>query len=551
MEKLKPKESQKSNSSGTVLVLAPRGQDARLAADALELERIAAEICGSLSEIAQRFNDETNALLIAEEALVAEQLPLLLGRLKQQPPWSDIPVIILSAAGGGDRASVQALETFGPAANVSLLERPLRAVTLVAAVKAALRARRRQRQVRDLIVEREAVLEKISRARVEAEQANRAKDHFLAMLSHELRTPLTPVLMILSSLQSGPEISQDMRSDLETVRRNIELEALLIDDLLDLTRISHGKLQLHTEPIDVHSAIEHALEISAAELKQKNIRVIRELKAARHRSLADAARLEQVFWNIIINAVKFTPPGGELRIVTSNRNDLEEIVIDFIDTGVGVEPELQPRIFDAFEQGGRSVTTRYGGLGLGLAICKRVVEMHGGAISMRSDGLNCGSTFTIALKTIEVPVVKDRDIPVEQLASAEPADILLVEDHADTAQILQRLLEKAGYRVDHAGDIATAKRLAENSRFHLVISDLGLPDGTGLELMRDLCARYQLEGIALSGFGMETDVTAAKEAGFAEHLTKPVDWERLRRAIERLLARPGKTQSEATAALAP
>jgi signal transduction histidine kinase/ActR/RegA family two-component response regulator len=534
-----------------VLVLAPSGQDARLAAGALELADIPAEICPELPEVAQRFSDDTNALLIAEEGLAPQQLHLLLERLKHQPPWSDIPVIILSAPGGGDRASVQALGIFGPTANVSLLERPLRTVTLVAAVKAALRARRRQRQVRDLIVERETVLENISRAKVEAEEANQAKDHFLAMLSHELRTPLTPVLMMVSALQTDPSISDNMRSDLETLRRNIELEALLIDDLLDLTRISHGKLELHTDAIDVHLSINQALGISATELKQKNISVFTEFTATRHHSLADPARLEQVFWNIIKNAVKFTPAGGELRIKTRNRSGVDDIVIEFTDTGIGIEPELRPRIFDAFEQGGRAITNHYGGLGLGLAICKRVVEMHGGEISVHSDGRNRGATFTIALKAIERSLAKDAVRAIQTTGSSEPADILLVEDHADTAQIMRRMLEQAGYRVAYAAGVTRARELAQECDFQLIISDLGLPDGNGLELMRELRSSHDLEGIALSGFGMETDVAAAKRAGFAEHLTKPIDWHRLRDVVERLLAQRRDNEAATMGALAP
>jgi signal transduction histidine kinase/ActR/RegA family two-component response regulator len=548
VEKEKPEETQLNNSHGTVLVLAPMGQDARLAADALQRAEISAEICQELFEVAQRLTDEANLLLIAEEALSADQLPSLLQRLGDQPPWSDIPVIILSAAGGGDRASTQALEIFGPTANVSLLERPLRSVTLVAAVKSGLRARRRQRQVRDLIIEREAVLRSISRAKVEAEEANRAKDHFLAMLSHELRTPLTPVLMTISAMQSEVGISGRIRSDLEAVRRNIELEALLIDDLLDLTRISHGKLQLHTTATDVHSSIEQALSISASELAQKEISVVKKFAAQRSQSLADATRLEQVFWNIIKNAVKFTPSGGELRIMTQNQNGLEDVVIEFTDTGVGIEAELQPRIFDAFEQGSRAVTNRYGGLGLGLAICKRVIEMHGGKISVHSAGRNRGATFTIVLKTVETPSTKDAARPIQRTSPIESADILLVEDHADSAEVIRRMLEKEGYRVTHAPDVASAQKLAQRRRFQLLISDLGLPDGNGLELMRELRNSHRLQGIALSGYGMESDVTAAKEAGFTEHLTKPVDWERLRQTVEHLLASRGGDKSETTTA---
>jgi CheY-like chemotaxis protein/nitrogen-specific signal transduction histidine kinase len=406
-------------------------------------------------------------------------------------------------------------------------------VTMVSAVKVAKRARRRQREVRDLIVEREAALQKISRAKVQAEEANRAKDHFLAMLSHELRTPLTPVLMVVSELQNDTRLADDIRADLRTLRRNIELEALLIDDLLDLTRIAHGKLKLNTVPLDLHASLEQALAISAIELNENPIAVKKSFKARQHYSLADAPRLEQVFWNIIKNAVKFTPAGGGLRIKTRNENG--DVVIDFTDTGIGVEPELLPRIFDAFEQGGGATINRQGGLGLGLAICKRVVEIHGGQISVQSAGLNRGATFTVRLKAISAAEVKELPT-VTRPAISKSADILLVEDHADTAHIMRRILEKAGYRIQHAPDVASAKKLARKFAFNLVISDLGLPDGDGLQLMRDLRESHQLEGIALSGFGMDSDIDAARRAGFLDHLTKPVDADRLRAVIERHLA---------------
>ena len=768
-----------------VLVLAPRGQDGKLAAAALEQEQIRTHICRNLVDLGQRFGEQTNALLIAEESLVPHELPLLLEQLHGQPPWSDVPVIILTAPGGGDRASVQALEVFGPAANVSLLERPLRAVTLVAAVKVALRARRRQRQLRDLIAERETVLASISdafsaldrnwryvyvndkvaelaglpkekivgrviwhifpgaiggefyercykamasrqpdhfetfykpwqrwldtriyptknglaifraditarkehekrlresqqqlqelqervrlaveaadvgtfdydpatkelkwserchelfglargtrpsyeayvaaihpedrhiiyatadkvadlrsggryqieyriigaknssprwvaekgraildaegrparyigtilditesknaalalqRAKQEAEEANLAKDRFLAMLSHELRTPLTPVLMTINSLQRDPNVSREVLHDLELVQRNVELEALLIDDLLDLTRITHGKLQLHHDVADVHAALDHALTIASSDLKAKNLKLTCQFQAREHFVWADAARLQQVFWNLLKNAIKFTPAAGSIEIRTRNDRS-HHIVIEVADTGVGVAPELQPKIFDAFEQGGRAVTSKYGGLGLGLAISKRVIDLHEGTIAVSSEGEGNGATFIVTLKTMETQLPEGAApyLPFEARQAAR-AKVLLVEDHEDTAQVLCRVLERAGHDVELARTVKAAEEIAPTHAFDLVISDVGLPDGSGLDLMRWLRNRYGLTGIALSGYGMDQDRNASFDAGFAEHFTKPVDAERLRNAIERLVTKdPGVPAGE-------
>src|SRR6476469_215157 len=329
------------------------------------------------------------------------------------------------------------------------------------------------------ITERKHAEDALKKAKQDAEEANRAKDQFLAMLSHELRTPLTPVLMTIASLQRNHDIPDSARRDLDVLRRNVELEALLIDDLLDLTRIAHGKLELRNDAIDVHASLSYALGVSASDLNEKQIQVQQDLAANEHHCWADAARLQQVFWNIIKNAVKFTPARGQVSI--STRNDAEHyIIIDFTDTGIGNNRELQPRIFEAFEQGGKSMTNRYGGLGLGLAISKRVIDLHGGKISVQSEGQGTGATFTIKLKAMETSLLEGPAYPLDCDGSAE---ILLVEDHEDTARALRRMLENAGYQVGYASTLASARDLAAKRHFQLVISDLGLPDVSCVELL--------------------------------------------------------------------
>ena len=274
----------------------------------------------------------------------------------------------------------------------------------------------------------------LQRAKQQAEDANRAKDQFLAMLSHELRTPLTPVLMTISQLRRDPNLSDEVLRDLEMLHRNVELEALLIDDLLDLTRITHGKLELHSDAVNVHTSIDHALSIAVADLTEKKLQVSQRLEAVEHHCWADAARLQQVFWNLINNAVKFTPPEGTIEIRTHN-DESHHIVIEIHDTGVGIDPALQPRIFNAFEQGGSAVTSKFGGLGLGLAVSKRIVDLHQGTISVHSAGPGQGATFTVVLQAMETSLL---DGPVYYVhdATTNPsrARILLVEDHIDTAR---------------------------------------------------------------------------------------------------------------------
>ncbi|MEO5718509.1 MAG: ATP-binding protein, partial [Chthoniobacterales bacterium] len=242
----------------------------------------------------------------------------------------------------------------------------------------------------------------------------------------------------------------------------------------------------------------------------------------------------QVFWNLVKNAVKFTPPGGRIEIITRNLNPTcIEIVVR--DDGVGIDPELLPRIFEAFEQGGRDVTSRFGGLGLGLAICHRVIDLHHGTIEAVSDGRGRGATFTITLDVMETSLLDGPATYLEgELTESKAVKILLVEDHEDTARVLRRILAKSGHEVSLANNVTDARALAAKKNFDLVISDVGLPDCSGLELMQHLSTTYDLHGIALSGFGTDEDLAASRAAGFAEHLTKPVDWERLKSAIARL-----------------
>jgi CheY-like chemotaxis protein/nitrogen-specific signal transduction histidine kinase len=382
------------------------------------------------------------------------------------------------------------------------------------------------------VTDRKRAEEALRESQHEAEAANRAKDHFLAMLSHELRTPLTPVLLTVAALRRDPVIGGELRRDLDVIERNVSLEARLIDDLLDLTRITHGKLELQSDAVDLHTVLDHALSISSADIQKKNISVTRSYQAPEHHTWGDATRLQQVFWNLIRNAVKFTPPGGSVAV--STRTEDGRIIAVIGDSGIGIDPNNIARIFDAFEQGSRRITASYGGLGLGLAISKRVVDLHGGSITAASEGVGMGATFTVTLAAMATSLLNQPVDFVDFKPNSPGYRILLVEDHEDTARVLRRILHSAGHVVTVTAGVATAKAVAARNQFDLVISDLGLPDGSGLDLMRHLRAEHNLSGIAMSGYGMDEDVGLSKDAGFAEHLTKPVDWEHLQAAILRV-----------------
>ena len=377
----------------------------------------------------------------------------------------------------------------------------------------------------ELARQREALRQNVE----EAQAANRAKDDFLAALSHELRTPLTPVLMSAAALEEDQRLPADVRDQLAMMRRNIELEARLIDDLLDVTRISRGKLTIAQVPADVHELLRHSDDILRSEGMDKNIKVVFQLEAARHHALADTTRLHQVFWNLLKNALKFSPAGGTITVRTRNDAD-DRLVLTVEDHGVGISQDALPHIFRAFEQGDVVGQHRFGGLGLGLAISKAIVEAHSGDIFANSPGVGHGATFTVSLATVDAPALSTG-------TRAEPAlpslslRLLIVEDHEATRTMLSRLLTRAGHQVTLAGTISEGIDAFGKATYDAVISDLGLPDGSGLDLMRELRLQRPVPGIALSGYGMEEDLRQTREAGFFAHLVKPVSIDQLRQLL--------------------
>jgi len=382
------------------------------------------------------------------------------------------------------------------------------------------------------ITDRKRAEEALRLATVEIERASRAKDDFLAALSHELRTPLTPVLMTAAALADDPALPPDVREQLEMMRRNIELEARLIDDLLDLTRISRGKLQIARVTADIHDLLEQTAEILRSDGLGKQVRTFFQLEAKRHHAMVDPTRLQQVFWNLIKNALKFTPTAGSITV--STRNDAHgQIVVSVEDTGIGIVSEALPHVFNAFEQGDIAGQHRYGGLGLGLAISRAIVEVHGGTICARSAGLGHGATFTVTLATVDAPAASAlAGTPLS--APGRSLRLLIVEDHEATRTVLKRLLARGGHEITLASTVQEALAAFAAEHFDVVISDLGLPDGSGLDLMREIQRQRPVPAIALSGYGMEDDLRLTKEAGFSGHLVKPVNLDQLRQLLDQI-----------------
>ena len=370
----------------------------------------------------------------------------------------------------------------------------------------------------------------LRKAKNEAEAANRAKDRFLAILSHELRTPLTPLLTAAQLLDHDDSVPPHLRKTVETVRRNTELEARLIDDLLDISRIAQGKLSLTRDVVDVHRLVRNVAEMCRRDLNLKRLALRLNLRARKSHVEGDAARIQQILWNLLKNAVKFTEPGGHIQISSRSRNGTIELEVQ--DDGPGIPTDQLPFVFDAFHQAGRHDASQVGGLGLGLSITKALVDLHSGEITVES---RPGRTvFKVRLRTVDsaedpyqtgewIPVAGDRETPPR---------ILLVDDHEDTLALFSMALERHGYVVITASSVQDALEKAREQPFDLLVSDIGLPDGSGIDLIGRLDG---VRGIALTGFGAEEDVRRSREAGFRDHLTKPVGVRQLLAAIERVL----------------
>jgi signal transduction histidine kinase/ActR/RegA family two-component response regulator len=408
--------------------------------------------------------------------------------------------------------------------------------------------------LRDVTLQKRAALERVrmvgeQAARAEAEATNLAKDRFLATLSHELRTPLTPVLATVTAMLGDADTPDSLRSVLEMIRRNVVLEVRLIDDLLDLSRIRRGSLHLHRELIDAHQLIHNVIDICRDDLSVADIQLDANLLASRHHVDADPIRFQQALWNLIKNAIKFTPAGGQITVVSLNSDgdthseSKPDVVIGVSDTGIGIKPDVLPHIFDVLEQGGTSTTRRFGGLGLGLTISRSILEQHGGHLTAHSPGPNLGATFAITLPTTSVPTSLSADdapaaTPISHDdAPARPIRILLVDDNRDTLKYLARLLSVRGYHVHTAADMASAFQVACQAELDVIVSDIELPDGSGHELVASLRQTGRpIPAIALSGFGSSADVELSQSAGFVIHLTKPVDFRQLEEAIRQVAA---------------
>jgi len=493
-------------------VLAPTGRDAILACQLLASLGLTGHACADATELFREAELGAGAVILADEALHPEVLESLTDRLGQQPPWSDLPLIVFTR---GSEASELVLEKLVPLGNATILERPVRLSTLLSAVKAALRARRRQYQVRDLL------LRQI--------EADRRKDEFLAMLGHELRNPMSAIrnaLWVLDQVGSKEETAVRQR---ETIMRQTKHLVRMVDDLLDVSRVTRGKIILQRRPADLREVAERCLsELGISSLAQSNGLTL-EVEVRPALVLGDPVRLEQVLCNLLQNAIKYTPRGGRLKLSTGIEQG--EAVVRVSDTGVGLSPEMLHTIFEPFAQVESSRQRSEGGLGLGLPLVRSLTELHGGRVEARSDGPGKGSEFVVRLPLL---VETGRLVEISRPARSAPRisephgglHVLVVEDNEDGRESLRELLEIWGYQVSVAGSGPEGVEMAFSVRPEVALIDIGLPGLDGNEVarrIRSVLGADEMSLIAMTGYGQPDDRRRALQAGFDCYLIKPVD----------------------------
>jgi signal transduction histidine kinase/ActR/RegA family two-component response regulator len=505
-----------------IVICTPTGQDAALTSRVFRSVNIGSMVCRDTVELLEQLPRGAGALLLAEEVISGSAMRPLAEYVAGQPTWSDIPILLLTRSGADSLDVRRAVDRLG---NVTLMERPVRTIALISAARSAIRARERQYQVRD---------------------ADQRKDEFLATLAHELRNPLAPIRTAMGILKHLHPDSDPVTRLRNVVDRQVTHLTRLVDDLLDVARITSGKVVLRKDRIPLRSVVNHAVEISSSSMEAKQHRLDVNQPEHDHLLHADHARLVQSLANLLVNAAKFTPPQGRIVLGVGVQGDTVTFTVR--DNGIGLEPVSLARIFDLFAQTpvpGEAPT----GLGIGLSLARQFAEMHGGKLHAVSDGLGHGSEFVLTLPV----VVEPNHGPMrEDVAVAAPPGasrlrkVLVVDDNIDAADTLHALLGMDGFAVSTVYDGVAAVAQARAATPDVVIMDIGMPGMDGYDaarLIRQQPGGEKILLIALTGWGQSNDIKRASEAGFDHHLVKPVDYELLMQCLRDSPAAQGQRQA--------
>lgn len=499
-----------------MLVLVPTSKDASSTHRLLTAAGIPHDICPTFDGLLQELAAGAAAILMPEEAVTPAHHDLLASILSAQPPWSDLPLLILTRPGGEADESGQPIHALG---NVTLLERPLRVATLLSAIRSALRARERQYEIREHLADR-------ARAEEALLVADKRKDEFLAMLGHELRNPLAPLLTGLQLLKRSGIDDPVFQRVSSVMDRQVTHLVRLVDDLLEVSRITRGLINVRREPLDLGIVLRSAIETSRPALENNQHVLTADLPGEALMVSGDAVRLTQVFANLLTNAAKYTDSGGQIWLTATK--DKGRVVVSVRDNGIGIPPNQLTSVFDMFTQVDRSTRRAQGGLGIGLTLVRSLVSMHGGRVEARSDGIGTGSEFIVELPMLLASGV---DVTNSQRPQALPSRrILVVDDNVDAGDMLHALLSAMGATVRTAYDGPAALEALDSFNPDAVLLDIGMPGMDGYEVARRIRrtpAHAEVLLIAQTGWGQEHDHRRSRAAGFDHHMVKPVDIDKL------------------------
>jgi signal transduction histidine kinase/ActR/RegA family two-component response regulator len=505
--------------SHRVLIVAPIGRDAELMCTHLEGAGLECEAFVSVDAACATLAGGAGALLLTEEALHPDVTPRLAQELDNQPPWSDVPIIIL-AGEPLDRPS-RTLGDLGRRINVTLIDRPVRIKSLISATQSALRARERQYQIRDLM---ETLEDRVHE-----------RDRFLAILGHELRNPLGAILLAAQMKDDDGKLDGDHAELIERQSRHL---TRIVNDLLDLSRLVSGKIVLKRQIIDLADALRQSMETVGAAAARHKVTI--EVKPATTPLPVDVdpVRMDQIITNVLTNAIKYTPAGGEI-VVTLERHG-DQAVVRVTDDGVGIAPDRIGTIFELFAQAENAIGRAQGGMGIGLALVRNLLHLHDGSITAKSDGIGKGSEFAVQfpIAAAREDVVEHERRAVARVAASDgqPRRIVIVEDNADVRELLKLKLRRLGHTVDAVADGPSGVAAILDGKPDLALVDIGLPGLDGYEVASQV--RQSLGPdvvlVAVSGFGQPEDKRKAIEAGFDEHITKPADVHDIENLLTRL-----------------
>jgi two-component system, sensor histidine kinase len=508
-----------------VLILPPGSRDGEVTARLLGRAGLSCHVCANPKATVEQIPKGAGALVATEVILGQPDIEPLRAALAAQPPWSDLPVVLLCPPNGRSDAVAAAVSIF---TNLTILERPASARTLVSAIQAALRARRRQYETRHQLAALEQAQEGLRARERQLREADRRKDEFLAMLAHELRNPLAPIRNVSELLARQSAESPRVQAMADILRRQITHLTRIVDDLLDVSRVTQGRIELQHEVVDLASVVADACE-SVQPLVSERHHTLRCFTVPKRIYVnGDKARLVQCVSNLLINAAKYTDPGGSLEVEV--RADGPQACVRVSDNGVGITPELLPQIFELFVQSARSLDRAQGGLGIGLSVVRRLVDMHGGSVTAESSGPGQGSRFEIRLPRVEGQSAQTSPSPAS--ASAPARRVLVVDDNQDAADSLVMILTSLGHSAEAAYTSQDALALVERRPPEVVFLDIGLPGMDGYEVAARLRERkLPIQIVALTGYGQPEDLRKAAEAGIDAHLVKPVDLAQLEEAL--------------------